>query len=226
MVDRRMGLLGCSTKTATTEVKDTTLAALASWILPGAGQYYCGKPKRGAMFLIGTIIGLFIMTVPGIILWIVNIADAYSLAKKINTGAATQDTNNPIVNNPIVNKIGNMSNKKKILIVAGILFILVIVSGAGQPRTIEVSGSPDVDFSGTYGTLNSMATVRGNIYDNKDIHIYDVPSTGIVSAVFQKESAGQYRSGGGILTVKIKRGSRVIQEATTTARYGVVTVTD
>jgi TM2 domain-containing membrane protein YozV len=211
---------GCSTSNTATEVKNPTLAAIFSGIIPGAGQYYCNNPKRGAMFFVGAIIGMFLFTIPGIIVWLANIADAYSLAKKINTGAVGMDKIDQFLEyNPTVKKISNMS-KKKILIGAGIiLFILMIASGVGLPRTIEVSGSPDMSYSGTYGSVESMTTVSGSIYDNKDIDIYDVPSSGIVTAVFQKKSSGE-------LTVRIKRGGRVIREATTTARYGVVTVTD
>lgn len=74
-----------------TEIKSTGIAAIASFIVPGLGQIYCGKIGRGVMILIGAIICcLLIVVVIGIILaplfWIWNIYDAYTLAKKINSG--------------------------------------------------------------------------------------------------------------------------------------------
>ena len=73
------------------EIKSTGIAAIASFIVPGLGQIYCGEIGRGIMILIGFIIAcLTIFIVIGIILapivWIWNIYDAYMLAKKVNAG--------------------------------------------------------------------------------------------------------------------------------------------
>jgi TM2 domain-containing membrane protein YozV len=73
------------------EIKSSGIAAIASFIVPGLGQIYCGKIGRGIMILIGFIIAcILILVVIGIIiaplLWVWNIYDAYSLANKINKG--------------------------------------------------------------------------------------------------------------------------------------------
>ncbi len=76
------------------EIKSTGIAAIASFIIPGLGQIYCGAIGRGIMILIGFIIAcLMILIVIGIIIapivWVWNIYDAYTMAKKINAGEIT-----------------------------------------------------------------------------------------------------------------------------------------
>ena len=73
------------------EIKSTGIAAIASFVVPGLGQIYCGEIGRGIMILIGFIIScLLIIVLIGLIIaplfWIWNIYDAYNLAKKINAG--------------------------------------------------------------------------------------------------------------------------------------------
>jgi len=83
-----------STNVATGEIKSTGIAAIASFVVPGLGQIYCGAIGRGIMILIGAIIAACLMIVligfiiyP--ILWVWNIYDAYTMAKKINAGEIT-----------------------------------------------------------------------------------------------------------------------------------------
>jgi TM2 domain-containing membrane protein YozV len=66
--------------------KSPGIAALLSLILIGLGQVYNGDFTRGALFLIGTLVGLLFFFIPGVIVWIYQIFDAYSTAKKMNTG--------------------------------------------------------------------------------------------------------------------------------------------
>jgi hypothetical protein len=67
-------------------IKNPGLSALLSFFIPGLGQAYNGNVYRGVIFLIGTLIGLVLLVVPGIIVFIYGIYDAYSTAKKINAG--------------------------------------------------------------------------------------------------------------------------------------------
>ena len=71
------------------EFKSTGIAAIASFVIPGLGQIYCGEIGRGILILIGFIIAcLTIIILIGFILapivWVWNIYDAYTLAKSIN----------------------------------------------------------------------------------------------------------------------------------------------
>jgi len=63
--------------------KNPILAAVCS-IIPGFGQVYDGKMARGFAIYFGTLIGLFLFIVPGILVWLFGIYDAYFIAKKMN----------------------------------------------------------------------------------------------------------------------------------------------
>ena len=65
-------------------MKDTTLAAILSFIMPGLGQVYVGKTGRGVMIWFLTLLGYICLVIPGIIIWLWNIFDARDQAKKIN----------------------------------------------------------------------------------------------------------------------------------------------
>jgi hypothetical protein len=54
-----------------------TAPAICSFLLPGLGQVIKGETGRGLAFFAGWIVGLFVMVVPGIIVWIWAIKDAY-----------------------------------------------------------------------------------------------------------------------------------------------------
>ncbi len=66
------------------EEKNPVLAAVCSLFIPGLGQVYDGKTARGFAIFFGTLIGLFLIILPGAIVWLFGIYDAYSTAKKMN----------------------------------------------------------------------------------------------------------------------------------------------
>jgi hypothetical protein len=67
------------------KAKDTNIAVLLSILLPGAGQIYCGRIRRGLAFLFGTpIAGVFtlpIACVGLIVLWLWSAFDAARCAE-------------------------------------------------------------------------------------------------------------------------------------------------
>ncbi len=73
-------------------LKNEGIAALASVILPGAGQIYVGKVKRGILMLVGwgilivvsVMLFWFLSWIPTTAAWAWNIYDAYKLAKQYN----------------------------------------------------------------------------------------------------------------------------------------------
>jgi TM2 domain-containing membrane protein YozV/ribosomal protein L37E len=71
------------------EEKSPFVAALCSFFIPGLGQVYNGETAKGLGIFFGTIIGFFIFLIPGFICWIYGIYDAYTIAKKMNTGQVT-----------------------------------------------------------------------------------------------------------------------------------------
>lgn len=66
--------------------KSPGIAALLSFVFTGLGQVYNGDFKRGVLFLIGTLVGFLFFIIPGIIVWVYQIYDAYSTAKKMSAG--------------------------------------------------------------------------------------------------------------------------------------------
>jgi len=66
--------------------KSAGLAALGSLCFSGLGQVYNGQLRKGVVIFFGTIAGLLLFVVPGIIIWIFGVADAWLTAKKMNDG--------------------------------------------------------------------------------------------------------------------------------------------
>lgn len=58
--------------------------ALMSLILPGLGQTYAGRHERGLVFAVLVAAGLIFYLVPGILLWIIGMYDAYRMAQQVN----------------------------------------------------------------------------------------------------------------------------------------------
>ena len=68
------------------EEKSPFVAVLCSFFVPGLGQVYNGETAKGLGIFFGTLIGCFIFLIPGLICWIYGMYDAYTTAKKMNTG--------------------------------------------------------------------------------------------------------------------------------------------
>jgi len=66
--------------------KSPILAAICSLVIPGLGQVYVGDIRKGIAIFFGTLIGIFIWIIPGLIVWVFGIYDAYTIAQKINNG--------------------------------------------------------------------------------------------------------------------------------------------
>jgi len=66
--------------------KNATIAGFCSSFLPGLGQVYNGQTAKGfVIFLLG-LAGLAFLLVPGLIVWLYAMYDAYSVAGKMNSG--------------------------------------------------------------------------------------------------------------------------------------------
>ena len=66
--------------------KNPGVAIVCSFFFPGLGQVYSGNFIRGLGFLAGTIIGSFIFIIPGLIIWLYGIYDAYRTTRLMNAG--------------------------------------------------------------------------------------------------------------------------------------------
>jgi len=71
--------------------KDPALAAIFSFLCTGLGQVYIGKVWRGIGFFFLTVIGYCFWIIPGIILHVVFIWDAYDQAQKLNETKEKKD---------------------------------------------------------------------------------------------------------------------------------------
>jgi TM2 domain-containing membrane protein YozV len=54
------------------------IPALLSFFIPGLGQIVKGQVGKGILIFFGVRIGLMFLVIPGVIIWIWQIADAYN----------------------------------------------------------------------------------------------------------------------------------------------------
>lgn len=77
------------------EKKSPVAAAIASFFIPGLGQLYNGeKLSRALIFLGGFLIGTILLFIPGLIVWLYGIYNAYTTANLINAGKKAYKENN------------------------------------------------------------------------------------------------------------------------------------
>lgn len=74
----------CGVRLKTNPEKSPVIAALCSIIFTGLGQVYNGYIGRGFVILLGTFIGSLLFVIPGLLVAIYGIYDAYKTAKRMN----------------------------------------------------------------------------------------------------------------------------------------------
>lgn len=110
-------------------------------------------------------------------------------------------------------------NWKKLFICLIVVFVafigLAMITGGSGDNTTTVVVESDGAYSGSIGGMDEgQRTIEGN--GNMNFTVNDT----YASCCIQKDTF----NGGETLTVKIVRNGQVIDEQTTTADYGVVTV--
>ena len=68
------------------EQKNQMIAGFCSCFLPGLGQVYNGYTAKGFAIFLLFLAGLAFLLIPGIMIWIYAMYDAYSVAGKMNSG--------------------------------------------------------------------------------------------------------------------------------------------
>ena len=68
------------------ERKNSTIAGACSSVLPGLGQVYNGETAKGYTFFLLALGGLFLLVIPGLLVWLYAMYDAYAIAGKMNSG--------------------------------------------------------------------------------------------------------------------------------------------
>ncbi len=66
--------------------KNVKAAALLSLVFPGFGQVYNGQYKKGVLFLLGVAFGAVLYIIPGLIIHVIGIWDAWKTATMMNAG--------------------------------------------------------------------------------------------------------------------------------------------
>ncbi len=77
--------------------KNPAIAGILSFFFFGLGQIYNGENKKGILLFFGTYIGFAALILPGIIIWMYGIYDAYKTAKKMNIGEILSKETNILV---------------------------------------------------------------------------------------------------------------------------------
>jgi TM2 domain-containing membrane protein YozV len=54
------------------------MPALLSFFIPGLGQLVKGQVGKGILIFLSVVIGLICLVIPGVIIWIWQVADAYN----------------------------------------------------------------------------------------------------------------------------------------------------
>ena len=63
------------------------LLAGRSLFFPGLGQGLNGETAKGLLVLFGALAGLLVMLIPGVIVWLYGIYDAWATARRMNAGS-------------------------------------------------------------------------------------------------------------------------------------------
>jgi TM2 domain-containing membrane protein YozV len=71
---------------AVREEKNAGVALILSFFFTGSGQVYNGELGKGIGVLLGTIIGYMIFVIPGLLVFLYGLYDAYTTAQKMNKG--------------------------------------------------------------------------------------------------------------------------------------------
>ncbi len=77
--------------------KYPAVAAALSLLFNGLGQAYNGQFLRGVAVLLGSLLGLFLLIVPGVAVWLWGGYDAYRTAKGMNEGLVPYRETSPLM---------------------------------------------------------------------------------------------------------------------------------
>src|SRR5438552_4195620 len=90
------------------------VAALLTWLLFGTGHWLInGQQKKWIMILVATLIGSILCCIPGIIIGISSIIDAYKTAVKLKSGKEIDENEYSF---PLLFKIVKIIHKDAVLV--------------------------------------------------------------------------------------------------------------
>ena len=120
--------------------KSAFLALAGSTFVPGLGQVYEGNILRGYLVFLGTFFGFFLLIIPGIIIWLYGIYDAYSTAEKMNAGTV------PFEPAPVLHMVLFVIIAIVIAVVTFIALMFLVYSLVGQTGGLSFAGN-DADVT-------------------------------------------------------------------------------
>jgi TM2 domain-containing membrane protein YozV len=111
---------------AVRQEKNAGVALILSFLFTGSGQVYNGEMGKGIGVLLGTIIGYMIFVIPGLLVFLYGLYDAYTTAQKMNKGEIPyKPTSMGAVIGFIVVEI--------ILAIVFFLFLMAMIMGSSTP---------------------------------------------------------------------------------------------
>lgn len=82
-----VGIQNLPPRQLATQQVNPGVAAVLSFLWPGAGHLYCGRIGSGLAWMVGTGMGYIMLVIPGLILHVLAIFAAYNTAREKNGGA-------------------------------------------------------------------------------------------------------------------------------------------
>lgn len=134
------------------EPKSALTAGFCSSFLPGLGQVYNGQTKKGFLVFILAIAGLMAFILPGLLVWLWAIADAYSTAGKMNAGTI-----------PFIE--GNTLHLIAFVLFALVVVVAVVILILWWAYTSLMSDLGTTSLTGLTGTRGSP-TLPANAFDS------------------------------------------------------------
>jgi TM2 domain-containing membrane protein YozV len=134
--------------------KSTFLAVAGSTFVPGLGQVYEGNVLKGYLVFFGTFFGFFLLIIPGLIIWLYGIYDAYSTADRMNRGVV------PFEPAPTLHMVIFVVVAIVVAIVAFIVIMYLVMSFSG-PLLNNIDSGLSPSISNT--DINTLIKQAGGV---------------------------------------------------------------
>ncbi|MBP1928134.1 TM2 domain-containing membrane protein YozV [Methanolinea mesophila] len=118
--------------------KSPAVAGVVAFFFAGLGQIYNGQNFKGFLILAGTIFGLALLIIPGVVIWLFGIYDAYTTAKKMRYGKITYEPTNLL----FVMLYFALLIVIVLVLAAAILSIFAGLDGASPLSLLNISAHP------------------------------------------------------------------------------------
>jgi TM2 domain-containing membrane protein YozV len=128
--------------------KKPLVAAACSAVFPGLGQVYNGSIVNGVKIFFLFVVGLVCLVIPGIVVWVYGIYDAYRVAGKMNTGEVPFQETRPLVMALFVIILVVM-----VVVTAWVLYTMVVEPLMTTMNSLNIGTSNLNQIMGTNGII-------------------------------------------------------------------------